>query len=153
GLGMLWSMRKVFPYLTMGYGYASPAVVLERGPVPGPSTTELRGRPGTRAPHLWLERGGETISSLDLFGRTFVLLAGRDAAALCEAAEAAALRLGVEVATARMGVDVQDRAQRFQGAYGVKVDGAVLVRPDGIVAFRAKDKGVAAEARLTKALS
>ena len=39
---------------------------------------ESRGAPGTRAPHLWLERDGERISTLDLFGRSFVLLAGPD---------------------------------------------------------------------------
>src|SRR5581483_6842426 len=33
-------------------------------------------RPGRRAPHVWLERGGERISTIDLLGGRFVLLTG-----------------------------------------------------------------------------
>ncbi|HET6319740.1 MAG TPA: monooxygenase, partial [Chloroflexota bacterium] len=36
---------------------------------------------GSRAPHVWLTRDGRRISSLDLFGTSFVLLAGPDGAA------------------------------------------------------------------------
>ena len=42
--------------------------------------------PGTRAPHVWLERNGERISTLDLFGRNFVLLAGPEGNAWRESA-------------------------------------------------------------------
>ncbi|MGK3986046.1 FAD-dependent monooxygenase [Sorangium sp. So ce136] len=153
GLGMLWGMRKVFPYLTMGYGYASRAVILERGPLPGPGTTELRGRPGTRAPHAWIRRGSERISTLDLFGRSYVLLTGEDGAAWVEAAQVAARQLGVRVDALRMGVDLEDDGRRWPGAFGVKASGAVLVRPDGIVAWRASSRGAAAEATLTEALA
>lgn len=45
-----------------------------------------KARPGTRAPHMFLEKNGKQISSLDLFGRNFVLLAGRDGHAWCQAA-------------------------------------------------------------------
>ncbi|WP_437587032.1 FAD-dependent monooxygenase [Sorangium sp. So ce1000] len=153
GLAMLWRLRKVFPYLTMGYGVASPAVILEPGPPPGPGTTELRGRPGTRAPHVWIERGGRRLSTLDLFGRGYVLLTGKDGAAWGEAARAAARRLCVRLDTLRVGADLQDVERRFHKAYGVKADGAVLVRPDGIVAWRARDRGAAPEATLTRVLA
>ncbi len=43
-------------------------------------------RPGTRAPHVWLDRDGERISTLDLFGRGFVLLAGPEGGAWHERA-------------------------------------------------------------------
>lgn len=152
-LGMLWNMRKIFPYLTMGYGYASPAVVLERGFRPGPGTAELRGRPGTRAPHVWLEREGQKLSTLDLFGRSFVLLAGREGAGWCEAAQAVAKRLGVRVETFQMGTQLQDPEGLWHSAYGVKTDGAVLVRPDGIVVWRSKGKGTSPEDALTKVLA
>jgi hypothetical protein len=78
---------------------------------------EVRGRPGTRAPHLPL--GGDR-STLDLFGRRFALLHGPVAAGGAPA-----------------GVDehVID-ADGFCDAYGLSSQGAVLVRPDGIVAWR-----------------
>lgn len=141
GLAMLWSMRRIFPYLTMGYGYASAAVILDPGPLPGPGTTDLRGRPGTRAPHVWLKQDGKKISTLDLFGRSYVLLSGKDGAAWCEAAHAAGKRSRVRVGTFRIGADLQDPERRWQRAFGVKAEGAVLVRPDGIVAWRAREKG------------
>ena len=141
GLGtlhMLWAMRRVFPYLTMGYGYASSAIVLEPGTPPGPDARDLRGRPGTRAPHVWLVREGRRISTLDLCGRGFVLLAGRDAGAFCRAARAISGQSGVRIDAFRMGADVQDAEARWASAYGVRGSGAVLVRPDGIVAWRAR---------------
>jgi hypothetical protein len=45
----------------------------------------------------------------------------------------------VGLSTARVGVDVDDPAHRFAATYGVSDSGAVLVRPDGIVAWRAAD--------------
>ena len=62
---------------------------------PGPNTTagvpdsasgaacgseKSSARPGSRAPHVRLTRGHEQISTVDLFGPHFVLLAGRCAA-------------------------------------------------------------------------
>ncbi|WP_224366060.1 FAD-dependent monooxygenase [Hyalangium versicolor] len=152
-LGMLWNMRRIFPYMTMGYGYASAAVVLERGSVPGPGTSELRGRPGTRAPHVWLEREGKKLSALDLLGRGFVLLAGRNGSAWCEAAQAISKRMGVRMDTFRVGVDLRDPEDKWPSAYGVKAEGAILVRPDGIVAWRSKGKGASPEETLTRVLA
>src|SRR5581483_1524466 len=40
--------------------------------------SEAGGRPGSRAPHVWLERDGRRISMLDLYGRGWVLLATND---------------------------------------------------------------------------
>jgi len=76
-----------------------------------------RGRPGTRAPHVALADGRST---LDLFGREFVLLHGLDAAA------------PAGVVSCRLDPGAQE-------AYGIGTRGAVLVRPDGIVAWRARE--------------
>ncbi|MDF2692124.1 MAG: FAD-dependent oxidoreductase [Labilithrix sp.] len=155
GLAMFWSMRKVFPYLTLGYGYTSPAVLLDGTSRPGPGTSELRGRPGTRAPHLWIGHKGKAISTLDLFGTCFNVLAGPDGDAWCEAARAAEATLGIHLHGFRVGVDVEDRAGVFSTAYGVKRAGAVLVRPDGFIAWRARDRpsqGVDGAVALTTAL-
>jgi putative polyketide hydroxylase len=152
GLGMLWRMRKVFPYLTMGYGYASSAVALDRGPRPGPGTSELRGRPGTRAPHVWLEQRGAALSTLDLFGTCFTLLAGSDGDAWCEAAREAARALSLPVRAYRIGVDLADPRAAFLSSYGVRSTGAALVRPDGIVAWRSRGPSNAARDELAKVL-
>ena len=77
---------------------------------------ESRGLPGTRAPHLWVRDG---VSTLDLFRRRMVLLT---------AAPAVGLELDVDVH--RISVP------EFPEAYGIGPSGAVLVRPDGYVAWR-----------------
>jgi putative polyketide hydroxylase len=128
----IWAMRKVFPYLTMGYGYASSAVSLERGKRPGPGTSELDGRPGTRLPHAWVKKDDRRLSTLDLVRGRFVLLAGPDAGEWCEAFDVAAARLKL-----RADCDRVDEHRRL----GIGADGALLVRPDGIVAWRAVESG------------
>jgi putative polyketide hydroxylase len=138
-LGVIWNMRRIFPYLVMGYGYASSAVALEPGPRPGAGTNDLRGRPGTRAPHVWLERGGQRISTLDLFGRGFVLLAGPRGAAWRQATAAVAEALGVAIAVVILGADATEVGRSWHRAYGVGRNGASLVRPDGIVAWRVRE--------------
>jgi putative polyketide hydroxylase len=86
-----------------------------------------KARPGSRAPHYWLERHGERASTLDLFGKDFVVLGGPDApTAASSAAE-----------FHRVGRDgLADPAGAFCDAYGITRSGAVLVRPDGFVAER-----------------
>jgi putative polyketide hydroxylase len=139
-LATIWGMRKVFPYLGVGYGYASEAIKLEPGVPPGPGSKDLAGRPGTRAPHVWLERavGGGRLSSLDLFGRRYVLLVGPRGDVWREAALELAARSAVPLDTVRLGTDVIDVERRWPRAFGVGPDGAALVRPDGFVAWRAR---------------
>ena len=108
-------------------------------------------RPGTRAPHLDVERDGSPVSTLDLFGRDFVLLAGADGQAWCEAAASAGKELGVGVEAYRDGADFG--SDRFAELYGVGSAGALLVRPDGFVAWRAADASEDAAAELRGALS
>ncbi|WP_437761027.1 hypothetical protein [Sorangium sp. So ce1389] len=48
---------------------------------------------------------------------------------------------------------LEDDRRRWPGAFGVKASGAVLVRPDGIVAWRGRARAAAAEATLTEALA
>ena len=108
-------------------------------------------RPGTRAPHLDVERDGSPVSTLDLFGRDFVLLAGADGQAWCEAAASAGKELGVGVEAYRDGADFG--SDRFAELYGVGSAGALLVRPDGFVAWRAADASEDAAAELRGALA
>jgi len=84
-------------------------------------------RPGGRAPHVWLDKpGGEKVSTIDLVGNGFVLLAGAKGQGW-RAAQAGKLPIKTHV--------IADPA--FAAAYGLSPDGAVLVRPDGHVAWRA----------------
>jgi 2-polyprenyl-6-methoxyphenol hydroxylase-like FAD-dependent oxidoreductase len=108
-------------------------------------------RPGARAPHVDVERDGRSVSTLDLFGRDFVLLAGADGQSWCEAAASAGKELGVGVDAYRDGTDFG--SARFAGFYGVGSAGALLVRPDGFVAWRAADASEDAAAELRGALS
>jgi 2-polyprenyl-6-methoxyphenol hydroxylase-like FAD-dependent oxidoreductase len=115
-------------HIELGYLYNSPLGVHAdpRG---------LRGVPGSRAPHLWLERRRERISTIDLAGR-YVLLAGAAGATWVDAArEVTHGFAGLPLDAYCIGRDVLDLEQRFPAAYGISNSGASLVRPDGFVAW------------------
>ena len=111
--------------------------------------------PGGRAPHLWVQRDGERVSTLDAFGGGLVLLTGSDAAAWRAAAQQAAAprRIPIEVLSVGEAGDLQAPAGRFETLYGVEPDGAVLVRPDGFVGWRAHRAGDAPAEDLARALT
>ncbi len=79
----------------------------------------LSGEPGTRAPHRLVTHAGTQISTLDLFDRDFLLLA----------APGSSWRAPTNVQL----IEIEDLS-----AFGVTELGAVLVRPDGFVAWRSK---------------
>jgi putative polyketide hydroxylase len=89
------------------------------------------------------------VSTLDLFGEGFVLLAGADGAAWHTAALRAADRLGVPFD----GYVLGDSATGFAEAYGISQAGAVLVRPDGVVAWRAVGADSEPEVTVGRALA
>jgi len=112
---------------------------------------EWAGQPGTRAPHLWVERGGKRISTLDLLGESWVLLA-EDERWTAAAAKARA-SLGIDVRGVRIGVDVQSGdLPALRGAFGIGEGGASLIRPDGHVAWRSVDLAGDPAAALAEAL-
>jgi putative polyketide hydroxylase len=93
--------------------------------------------PGCRAPHVWLGRGDGKLSTLDLFGPCFTLLTTVDGHAWQRSAARAAERHGVAVAVFAVGSPgIEDDADTFTTLYGIKSTGAVLVRPDGYIAWR-----------------
>jgi 2-polyprenyl-6-methoxyphenol hydroxylase-like FAD-dependent oxidoreductase len=110
----------------LGYRYeGSPIVVPDGTPEPPDtvSTYEQTARPGHRAPHVWLEVGRST---LDLFGKGFVLLRFDRRISVTSLVTAAATRqVPLRV------VDLDHEGART--SYQRKV---VLVRPDGHVAWR-----------------
>jgi hypothetical protein len=117
----------------------SPAVIADTPDTPvHANPRELFGRPGSRAPHVWLERGGRQVSTIDFFGQRFVLLAGPDGTTWKAAAAAAAARLGLALDVHQIGAEgLSDPGNRLPEAYGITPSGASLVRPDGIVGWRA----------------
>ncbi|MGW4648718.1 FAD-dependent oxidoreductase [Kitasatospora sp. NPDC004289] len=126
--------------VTMGQSYRSAAVVAEDGAEPLPVTSDPRalgGRPGTRAPYLVPAGADGPAGTLGLFGRGFVLLAGERGAAWAAAAAGVAERLGVGLTAHLIGAEPADPEGGFGPAYGIGPAGAVLVRPDGFVAWRA----------------
>lgn len=142
--------------VSLGYRYASGAFVGESGPawVARPPA-ELDGRPGTRAPHVWLRRDRTRISSLDLFGPHFTLLVGRHGGPWIEALRRAARRGGPFIRA--RGIDTGDRLTSVDGQwherYGITSSGACLVRPDGFVAWRAATSVREPEHAINRALS
>ncbi|MGW0292659.1 FAD-dependent monooxygenase [Streptomyces tuirus] len=118
-----------------GHVYRSDAVLREAGDddtavVEDP--TAPTGRPGTRAPHLPLVRQGKDVALHDLLDGDFWLLAGPDGAVWQEPAAA----LGVSFH--RVGSqEPSEVVERFLTRYGVQGAGAVLLRPDGFIAWRA----------------
>jgi 2-polyprenyl-6-methoxyphenol hydroxylase-like FAD-dependent oxidoreductase len=140
--------------MEIGCRYNSPAVVLEPGEhALHEHPHDSRGRPGSRAPHVFLHRAGSRISSLDLFGRGFVCIAGPDGRAWHTAALAAA-ETRAPLSVYRLGGDeLADPDGGLPDAYGISPAGAVLVRPDGIVGWRAVDAAQASGEAFAETLS
>jgi 2-polyprenyl-6-methoxyphenol hydroxylase-like FAD-dependent oxidoreductase len=144
--------------MVFGGRYESAAVVPDGTPPPevaNPVTDYVPvARPGSRAPHVWLERDGKTVSTLDLFDGGLTLLAGPAGGAWRDAASRLARRSDVPLTayTVGDGGDLGDRDSAWLAAYGLDADGAVLVRPDGYVAFRSRAAGADAAGRLESAL-
>ena len=111
------------------------------------------GRPGTRAPHFVIERHGMRTPIHDVFGNTFTLLAAPDGHGWADAAAALGRRGPVELQAIRIGSDATDIDDAFEKSYGVGPDGAVLVRPDGFIAWRSRTAAPSPEAVLRDALS
>jgi putative polyketide hydroxylase len=132
--------------VTMGYQYRSSAVPGAGGdPRPLPPVA-LTGQPGTRAPHLPVSLDHRRISTLDLYGRGLVLLAGVEGVGWVWAVAG----LPVPVDAYRFGVDLAPA--EGAAAHGIGADGALLVRPDGFVAWRSIHAAADPAAELTRIL-
>lgn len=114
----------------------------------------MDGRPGSRAPHLWVEHQGKRISTLDLFGKEFVLLAGAEGAPWLEAAKKVSSALDNDVAAYCAGPkgDLVSSEAEFESAAGISSRGAILVRPDDFVVWRQRRQLSDPEAELKEAM-
>jgi 2-polyprenyl-6-methoxyphenol hydroxylase-like FAD-dependent oxidoreductase len=133
--------------MIFGATYDSPAVIPDgRPPTPVANpVTEYApsARPGGRAPHVALTRNGAPTSTIDLVGGRFVLLTGRHGHGWRDAARAAAdaRRIPLDVYTIGNGGELAAVDGRFAQVYEIDEGGAVLVRPDGYVGWRARSAG------------
>ena len=111
----------------LGYRYELSPLCVADGTPPPPDDHVVytpSARPGSRAPHAWLPDGRST---LDLFGRGFVLLSfGEPADKAAALVKAAALR---RVPLTVVRIDDANTARLYEQPF-------VLVRPDGHVAWR-----------------
>ena len=141
----------------LGYRYRSSATI--GSPADGPVHADPRtthGEPGTRAPHLWLERDARPLSTIDLAGPAFVVLAGPEGdpwIAAATVARAALPGLDLEGVRVGPGSEVTDPAGLFTERFGIGPAGASLVRPDGFVAWRSPGLPADPAAELSGALA
>ncbi|WP_310727378.1 FAD-dependent monooxygenase [Streptomyces sp. N2A] len=125
----------------LGYRYTSGAVLDPQPELPDQDDLArlLDGTPGSRLPHLWLDGDGRRLSTLDLVRSRFTLLTGPGGDAWAAAARDVADRLGIDLAAHPIapGAAVTDPAGHWPGIAGLAGDGALLVRPDQFVGWRA----------------
>lgn len=144
--------------VAMGYRYNQGAVLGTDPAQPVvPERMQLSGDPGTRAPHMWLSRSGGRVSTLDLYERAFVLL-GSPGTAWVPAARRTGERLGMRLDAYAIGAGPDADLIPADGGdwaelHGTTPQGAVIVRPDGFVAWRSTEAVADPEAVLHEVLS
>jgi 2,4-dichlorophenol 6-monooxygenase len=131
----------------LGQRYISGALVSDGTPFPAhtrdpelyyhPTT-----HPGAHLPHVWLQRGAERVSTLDLADYSrFTLLTGAGGQAWFDAASVVGRELDLQIVAKSVGMrqsndDVSgDWARRRE----IGDRGCILVRPDRFVAWRSHD--------------
>ncbi|MGW2635780.1 FAD-dependent oxidoreductase [Streptomyces sp. NPDC001348] len=145
GLGSGGPQRGILN-VALGYRYPQGAVVDADPATPVvPEALHLTGAPGSRAPHMWLRRDGERVSTLDLYERDMVLLSDAEekggTGGWHEAATRLAERMPIPLTSYRVGTgpdaDLTPEGDvNWAERHGTTPGGAVLVRPDGFVAWR-----------------
>ncbi|GAB2735259.1 FAD-dependent oxidoreductase [Streptomyces bullii] len=132
--------------VALGYRYPQGAVLGADPATPVvPESLTLTGEPGSRAPHLWVHRQGERVSTLDLYERCPVLLSDADTPNTWhETATRLAEELSVPLVSYRVGTSpdadlTPEDDTNWAARHGTPPGGAVLVRPDGFVAWRTTD--------------
>jgi putative polyketide hydroxylase len=144
--------------LALGVSYRSAAVVADGTPAPqvaNPVTDYIpTARPGSRAPQVWLQRDGERISTIDLIDSAFTLMAGASGLGWRDAAVKASRELGLPLSAFTVGLDgdLGDEKGTWSQLYAIASGGAVLVRPDGHVAWRSRAGVTAPQAELLRVL-
>jgi len=126
--------------LVFGASYLSKAVIPDRTSDPvvaNPVNDYIPcARPGRRMPHIWMKCDGSCFSSIDLIDGAFVLFTSPGGNAWAEAAGELALEMNVDLKSYIIGSIIRSHVRRWRTIFGISKTGAVLVRPDGYVAWR-----------------
>jgi 2,4-dichlorophenol 6-monooxygenase len=125
--------------LQLGYAYAEGALAPDGSEAPRLDNPVRQyvasSRPGARLPHAWLEADGERVSSLDLVHSDgFTLLSWGEHEAWAHAIAAVP---AFPLRQVRIGVEVEEPDSHWADVCGIEPGGALLVRPDQHVAWRA----------------
>lgn len=122
--------------MELGQLLRSPIIIGAGSDLPPAAHPDVwRGQPGVRAPHLWIEREGTRLSTIDLFTRDFSLVTENPdwVAAINDASRVA----GLAVTAICFGHEIIVRDDlSFADAFGVGTSGASIVRPDGVIAWK-----------------
>jgi 2,4-dichlorophenol 6-monooxygenase len=144
----------------LGFAYENGALIPDGSEPPETHTSLMLltqvTRPGHAVPHVWLERGGERVSTKDVVStRTFTLLVhGTEESSWREAADSVSAALDVPVLVVGIGgpAELSDPQGEWAAANDVPQGGAVLVRPDRHVAWRAAPEAADRASALQSAL-
>jgi 2,4-dichlorophenol 6-monooxygenase len=131
--------------LEMGAQYQSGAVIDDGTPFaprdPLGMVYHPSAHPGCRLPHVWVRKDGKAVSTHDLVpAGGFALIAGENGQPWCSAAQRIAAANGVSIQAWRIGKDceISDPSGEWQKVRSIDDDGALLVRPDRYVGYRAR---------------
>lgn len=103
------------------------------------------GQPGTRAPHVWIQHDKRIISTLELFGKEWVVVSADES---CGDRGVKALeKLPIKVKF------VHITNNEFLHAFGLSRGGCSLVRPDGYIAWISRDAPEKSAATFKEALT
>ena len=133
----------------MNQRYCSAAVVSDGTPAPAfDRDPELyyhaTSWPGARLPHVWLQKDGRPVSTLDITGKgRFVVLTGIGGEGWVEAAGKAAAVYGISIEGIVIGPgrDLTDLYGEWAEVREIGEAGCLLVRPDHHVGWRAEKAG------------
>lgn len=127
------------------YSYTSAAIAGEPQ-IAAMEIIKAGGQPGTRIPHLWLQEKDTRISTLDLAVTHFVLITDETGQSWHETAAQMAAQFGIPLPVKTISDSNWLTAAKLQPGM------ALLVRPDGFIAWRSDDAEYTLQQALEKIL-
>jgi putative polyketide hydroxylase len=139
--------------MELGQRVSSNAVIGCHGDLPPAAHPDFwAGQPGTRVPHVWINRRDQRVSTIDLFTERLTLVSPD--ARWIDAARSVSQATGIAIGAVHIGSDIHFPVERsFEATFGVSAEGACLVRPDVIVAWRVPGMDADPERELSRVLA